>query len=215
MSTEQATKEKVPVSGWIMLALLIIMFSGVFQKVDNPLKALDYNNLNGAFGTIAGSSNNFTGSGGKGAREGFTFTLTLIPGTCFATGLIGVTEGLGGMKAAEKLFTPLLRPVLGIPGICGIAFVASFTSSDIASFSTKQLYDQGLITDDERTIFVAYQYAGSAVISNTINTQAPLLPVSLLAVGPILVIEIFCKVFGANIVRLIVKGKGKSKKEAK
>ena len=213
MSTEQATKEKVPVSGWIVLALLIILFSGVFQNNEGPLKAFDFNNLNGKFGTIAESKNNFTGSGGKGAREGFTFTLTLIPGTCFACGLIEVTEGMGGMKAAEALFTPLLRPVLGIPGICGIAFVASFTSSDIASFSTKQLYEQGLITDDERTIFVAYQYAGSAVISNTINTQAPLLPISLLAFGPILLIELFCKIMGANIVRLITKAN--SKKGAK
>lgn len=68
MSTEQATKEKVPVSGWIVLALLIVLFSGVFQKNEGPLKAFDFNNLNGKFGTIAESKNNFTGSGGKGAR---------------------------------------------------------------------------------------------------------------------------------------------------
>ncbi len=51
---------------------------------------------------------------------------------------------------------------------------------------TKQLYEEGKITDDERSIFVAYQYAGSAVILNTINTQAPLLPFVLCpsALGP-------------------------------
>ena len=65
------------------------------------------------------------------------------------------------------------------------------------------------MTDDERTIFVAYQYAGSAVILNTINTQAPLLPIALIAVGPIILIEIFCKLLGANMIRLYIKMKNK------
>ncbi|NJB08537.1 hypothetical protein GSQ22_22785, partial [Clostridioides difficile] len=97
---------------------------------------------------------------------GFLFALTLIPTVCFAVGLIDVVESMGGMKAASKIFNPLLRPLLGIPGIAGIAFVSSFTSSDVASIMTKELFESGEITDDERTIFVAYQYAGSAVILN-------------------------------------------------
>ena len=116
------------------------------------------------------------------------------------------------MKAASKIFNPLLRPLLGIPGIAGIAFVSSFTSSDVASIMTKELFESGEITDDERTIFVAYQYAGSAVILNTINTQAPLLPIALLALGPIILIEIFCKILGANLVRLIIGVRNKKNK---
>lgn len=119
---------------------------------------------------------------------------------------------MGGMKAASKIFNPLLRPLLGIPGIAGIAFVSSFTSSDVASIMTKELFESGEITDDERTIFVAYQYAGSAVILNTINTQAPLLPIALLALGPIILIEIFCKILGANLVRLIIGVRNKKNK---
>ncbi len=130
---------------------------------------------------------------------------------CLAVGLIDVVESMGAMDAAAKLFNPLLRPLLGIPGIAGISFVASFTSSDIASFMTKELVETGHMTDDERTIYVAYQYAGSAVVLNTINTQAPLLSISLLAIGPIILIEIVCKILGANLVRLII-GIG-SKKE--
>lgn len=38
-----------------------------------------------------------------------------------AMGLIEVVEHYGGLKAAQKLMTPILRPILGIPGICGIA----------------------------------------------------------------------------------------------
>lgn len=69
---------------------------------------------------------------------------------------------------------------------------------------TKELVDNGHMTDDKRTVFVACQYAGLAVILNTIGTQAPLLPIVVMAVGPIIVILWLCKVFGANLVRLII-----------
>ena len=36
-----------------------------------------------------------------------------------------------------------------------------------SAFMTKNLYEEGMMNDDERTIFAAYQYAGSAVINNT------------------------------------------------
>ena len=208
--SEKVVEEKVTWRGWISLFTLIILFSGIFQKAGTPWAALDFSNLCGKFGAIA-EGVNFQGKGGLGAREGFLFTLTLIPTVCLAVGLIDVVEHMGAMKAAARLFNPLLRPLLGIPGVTGIAFVSSFTSSDIGAVMTKQLYEDGLITDDERTVFVAYQYAGSAVILNTINTQAPLLPFALLALGPIIVIEVFCKVLGANVVRLILKLGNKKK----
>ncbi len=199
---------KVRWTGWLFLAILIIMFSGIFQHAQGPLRALDLSNLIGKFGTI-GEGGNFTGKGGTGARDGFLFTLSLIPTVCLAVGLIDLVEYMDGMKAAAKLFNPILRPLLGIPGIAGLAFVSSFTSSDIAAFMTKELVDNKYMTDDERTVFVAYQYAGSAVIINTIGTQAPLLPIVLMAVGPIIVLLWICKVFGANLVRLIIKSKNK------
>lgn len=208
------TPEKVSWKGWISLFVLIILFSGIFQKFEGPLAAFDFGNLCGKFGAIA-EGINFQGKGGTGAREGFIFALTLIPTVCLAVGIISVVEEMGAMKAAAKVFNPLLRPMLGIPGICGIAFVSSFTSSDVGSFMTKQLFEDGLITDDERSIFVAYQYAGSAVILNTINTQAPLLPFSLLALGPLIVILFICKIFGANMLRLYLTIQRKRKGAAK
>ena len=190
--------------GWASLFVLIILFSGIFQGSEGPLAALDFSNLGGSFGTITDGIN-FQGKGGTGAKDGFLFALTLIPTVCLAVGFIDVVESLGAMKAAVKLFNPLLRPVMGIPGTAGIAFVSSFTSSDIAAFMTKQLHLNNQITEDERTIFVSYQYAGSAVVLNTISTQAPLLPIALMALGPILVILIFCKLLGANIIRILIQ----------
>ncbi len=201
-------EEKITWKGWLSLILLIILFSGIFQSSEGPLAALDFSNLSGSFGIIA-DGNNFVGKGGFGGKEGFLIALTLIPNICLAVGLIDVAEHFGAMDAATKVFNPILKPLLGISGETGIAFVSSFTSSDIGAVMTKQLFDEGKITDEERTIFVAYQYAGSAVVLNTINTQAPLLPLSLLALGPIILIEFICKVFGANLVRLYLRVKRK------
>lgn len=196
--------DKITWKGYLSLFVLIILFSGIFQKSDSFLKAFDFSNLSGTFGGIY-EGISFIGKGGTGAKEGFLFALTLIPTVCLAVGLIDVVESMGAMKAAAKLFNPILRPLLGIPGSTGIAFVSSFTSSDVAAFMTKELYERKDITEEERAIFVSYQYAGSAVILNTINTQAPLLAIVPIALGPILIIEIFCKILGANVLRLWIK----------
>ncbi|MBV7271439.1 hypothetical protein I6U48_00700 [Clostridium sp. PL3] len=195
--------KKVTLKGWISLAVLIIVFSGVFKDFNGPLKALDFENLCGNFGLIAGKMN-FRGQNGTGIREGFLFALTLIPSVMFAMGLINVAEATGAFKAAEKLFTPLLRPILGVPGSAGLAFVSSFTSSDVCAVLTKELAEEKLITDNERTIFVSFQYAASAVIMNTITCGAPLIPISKLSIGIILAIQIIVKIFGANIVRFVL-----------
>ncbi len=55
-------------------------------------------------------------------------------------------------------------------------FVSSFNGSDVAAIMTRDLYEAGDITDDQRTIFVSYQYAASACITNnTINCGAPII----------------------------------------
>ena len=201
---EAPPEQRVTWKGWIALIILILLFSGIFQNSAGPLAALDFTNLTGSFGAIADGLT-FQGKGGSGAKDGFLFALTLIPTVCLAVGMIDVVESLGAMGAAAKLFNPLLRPLLGIPGTAGIAFVSSFTSSDVAAFMTKQLYLDNNLSDGERTIFAAYQYAGSAVILNTISTQAPLLPIALVAMGPILIILIVCKLLGANLIRILLR----------
>lgn len=204
MSNKDSKELKVTWKGYVSLAVLVILFSGIFSSSDNFLAAFDFSKLSGSFGEVV-EGVTFTGKGGSGAKDGFLTALTLIPSVCFALGLINIVEYLGGMEAAAKIFNPLLKPILGIPGITGIAFVSSFTSSDVASVMTRDLYDEGLITDDERTIFVSYQYAASAVILNTINLMSPLLAIAPLAIGPIILVQFFCKLVGANIVRIYLK----------
>ena len=93
-----------------------------------------------------------------------------------------------------------------------LEYVASFTSSDIAALMTRQLAEDGDITEDERTIFIAYQYPATAVIGNTISTQAALLPYIVVSTGMVIVVLWLCKTIGANIVRLLIMFGGKKER---
>lgn len=205
MEDGEEKKERVTWKGWLSLAFLIVSFSGLCAGQDNFLKAFDLNTLIGQFGHAEGARVSLQGTGGAGAREGFVVALTLIPTIMIAQGLIEVCENMGALHAAEKLFHPLLHPLMGLPGVTGLAFVSSFTSSDVGAFMTKEMYDSGMINDDERTIFAAYQYAGSGVVSNTIATGAPLVPVSVLPVGAVIGMIFIVKILGANIIRVYLK----------
>ena len=202
---QKENEYKVTWKGWVSLAFLTISFSGLVAHQDNFLKAFDLMNLMGQFGHADGAKIAMQGTGGFGAREGFAFALTMVPVTMLAQGLIETCEYLGALKAAGKLFQPFLRFLLGIPGVAGLAFISSFTSSDIGAFMTKNLFEEGMMNDDERTIFAAYQYAGSAVINNTIASGAALLPISILPVGVVIVLIIIVKFIGANFVRFYLK----------
>lgn len=201
--------EKIGIGSWIALIFLILILSGAFRTAEGPIKVLDFTNLCGNFGKIGDTGANLIGSGGTGAKDGFMAGLNLIPAVMFFCGLLNVFEQLGAFAASDLVFRPLLYPLMGIPGKCGIAFISSFTGSDVAAVMTKELYDSGDITDDQRTIFVAYQYAGSACINNTITGGAPLVAICPVALGPCILIMFFCKLIGANIVRLVLNFKSK------
>ncbi len=204
MSEKTKEEYKVTWKGWLSLTILVISLSGVFGKAEAPWRALDFMVLTGNFGEVA-KGIIFTGKGGAGAREGFMFALTLIPTIMFALGAIQVAESLGALRAAEIIFRPILRPVMGIPGASGLAFVSSFTSSDVGAVMTKGLVEDKMMTEEERAIFVAYQYAGSAPIANTFGTGGPLLPITVLPVGIIILLIFIVKIIGANLVRAYIK----------
>mgnify|MGYP000148193831 CR=1 FL=1 len=138
-------KEKIGIGAWLALIVLILVLSGAFRTAEGPIKVLDFTNLAGSFGQIGDTGANLIGKGGTGAKDGFMAGFNLIPAVMFFCGLLGVFEQLGAFKASDILFRPLLRPLLGIPGKCGIAFISSFTGSDVAAVMTRELYEDGEI----------------------------------------------------------------------
>ena len=108
MDKVKETLNKVPLSGYIVLVIAIAIFSGLFANAGHGLNIFDFDTLNGKFGTMKSAKATFSGQGGSGARDGFLFAFGLAPGVMLAMGLIEVVEHYGGLKAAQKLMTPIL-----------------------------------------------------------------------------------------------------------
>lgn len=219
MSKPQEQK-KVGITAYLALIFAIIFFSGVFAKTAGWLGIFDFTVLNGSFGKIIGEGGKafeFRGAGGFGAKDGFLFGFNLVPTVMFALAIVGVVEHLGALDAARQLLTPLLRPVLGIPGSAGLALIASLQSTDAGAGMTKLLYDEGEITDDERSIFCAFQFSAGGTITNYFATGAALFAlanadgstaVAVPLIIPLVIVFVF-KVFGANLMRFYLKAGNK------
>jgi nucleoside recognition membrane protein YjiH len=119
-----------------------------------------------------------------------------------ALGVVEVVDHLGGLKAAQKLLTPILRPLLGIPGIAGLAMVTSFQSTDAGAGMTKMLRETNCITENEKTVFCAFQFSAGGTLTNYLATGAALF--SFLTVPMIIPLAVCFafKFFGANLVRI-------------
>jgi len=200
-------------TAYIALVFIIVFFSGLFADATGPLKALDFNNILGEFGSLgtleegAGSlASNFRGTGGTGVRDGFLFALTLVPAVMFSLGIVKVVEYLDGLRAAEKLLSPLLKPLLGLPGAAAIALIASLQSADAGSSITKQLSDNGTLSENQKTTFCAFQFSAGAPLTNFLGSGAALFP--FLGTTPILVpliVILIFKFIGANLMRFYLK----------
>lgn len=201
-------EEEIKWYSYVALIVAIIFFSGIFAGSKEWYSVFDFTVLNGNFGKIVsegGKALTFRGAGGSGCQDGFAFALSLLPAVIFALGVVNVVEGLGGLKAAQKLMTPLLKPLLGLPGACGLGMIASFQSTDAGAGMIKAMYNEGLIDEDERTIFAMFQLSGDGTITNFFSSGAALFSI---LVAPIIVpfalIFVF-KIFGANLMRLYIK----------
>lgn len=194
---------KVPKWGYIALIFALLFFSGMFHGTKGWLSALDFNTLNGTYGTMKDAAKaTFTGMGGTGARDGFLFAIGLIPACMLALGVVEVVDHLGGLKAAQKLLTPLLRPLIGIPGISGLALISSLQSTDAGAGMTKSLRDANLITEKEKTVFAAFQFSAGGTITNYLSTGAALFSFITVPILLPLIVIFVMKIFGANVMRL-------------
>ncbi|CAH8242469.1 Gate family protein YjiH [Vibrio aestuarianus] len=219
---------KVGIGSYVALAFAVVFFSGLMQS-NEWYGVLDFTTLNGSFGQVAYSvsetadgvqaaTTSLRGNGGSGARDGFIFALTLIPTVMFALGMINVLEHYGALDAARKLLTPLLRPLMGIPGNSGLALIASLQSTDAGAAMTRQLKDEKHLTKRETDIFTMFQFTAGAAIVNFFSSGAVLFtltnPDGSLAVpssiGLAVVVIFAFKFVGANLFRIylnITEGK--------
>lgn len=197
---------RVPIMGYIALALAFVFFSGVFHGFQGAVTALDYSTITGKFGTMANPAKaTYRGMGGFGVREGFLFAFGIVPGMMLALGVINVVDHLGGLKAARRLLTPLLRPLMGIPGVASLAMVASFQSTDGGAAMTKALYEEGEITERERTIFVAFQFSAGSPVDNFLSTGSALFAFATVPIMIPFALLFVLKIFGANVMRIYLK----------
>jgi nucleoside recognition membrane protein YjiH len=204
---QEKNQSKVGVGAYIALAVAILFFSGLFMKVEGMkwLSAFDFTTLGGTFGTMKDpAKNTFIGAGGVSAKAGFLFALSLAPTVMLALGCLEVLTHYGAIRAAHKLLTPLLHPLLSLPGKTGLALITDLQSTDAGAALTKELYDEGEITRKELTIMGAWQYSGAGLINNYFAIGSALFSVLKLPIILPLLLMFGLKFAGGMFVRFVL-----------
>lgn len=205
-SSDPTQEWKVGIGAYIALIFAVLFFSGLFMKVDGMawLGALDFTTLAGKFGTMQDAKSTFVGAGGTSAKGGFLFALSLVPTVMLALGVLEIFSHYGAIRAAHKLLTPLLRPLLGIPGLTGLAMITDLQSTDAGAALTKELADNKQITQKELVIMSAWQYSGAGMINNYFAIGSALFSsLTVPVLVPLLLVFIF-KFIGAIGARFVL-----------
>ena len=198
---------KVSIGAYIALFVAILFFSGLFMKVDGVkwLSAFDFTTLGGTFGTMKEpAKSTFLGAGGVSAKAGFLFALSLVPTVMLALGFLEIFTHYGAIRAAHKLLTPLLRPLLGLPGLTGLALITDLQSTDAGAALTKELYDEKQITKKELVVMSAWQYSGAGLINNYFAIGSALFAFLTAPVIVPLLLMFVLKFVGAIFVRFVL-----------
>lgn len=201
--------QKVGVGGYIALVFALLFFSGLLSDVGNWVSAFDFSTLTGSFGKMTSETATFRGNGGSGAQDGFLFSLTLLPAIILALGVINVLDKLGALRAAQKLLTPVMRPLMGVPGLSAFAIVTGLQSTDAAAMIIKDARESGMFNEKERLINTVWQFSACGIMVNYFGSGAALFEtITVPIIVPLLVI-IVMKFVGANIVRIFLNIKCK------
>ena len=112
--------------------------------------------------------------------------------------------GYGAIRAAHKLLTPLLRPLLGIPGYTGLALITDLQSTDAGAALTKELYDSDKINRKDLVIMGAWQYSGAGLINNYFSIGSALFASLTIPIIIPLLLMFVLKFVGAAITRLVL-----------
>ena len=208
------TKFKVTKTGYVALCLGVLFFSGLFTGLDSFLGIFDFTNVIGRFGrlgyisdeisTYVSLANDFRGTGGVGARDGFMLAVTFIPAALLALGTVSMIEHFGGLVAAAKLMSPILKPLSGIPGTAALALIGSLYQADVGGMMTADLFNRKLINDRERLIFVQMQCTAGGTMTNYMGTAVVMFPylteLGMPVVLPLMLLFGF-KLISANVMR--------------
>jgi nucleoside recognition membrane protein YjiH len=194
------------VAGYVTLIAAFIILSGMLGSFSGWPRAFDFISMSGHFGTIpAGGQSTFIGSGGNGARQGFMFGLTLIPGVMLGLGIMSIVEQTGGLRVAKRFLAPLMRPLFGMPGCAALAMIASMQSTDAGAVLTKVFFEHKEVNERERLIFTQYELSGSAAIANYLIIGPAVFATLIVPIGVPLLIIIVMKMIGANVTRAILR----------
>lgn len=211
MSDEHAVVNPVQTAatkgGYVALIFAILFFSGLFYKVDGLswLGAFDFTTLGGSFGTMKDpASNTFLGAGGLSAKAGFLFALSLTPTVMLALGVLEIFTHYGAIRAAHRLLTPLLKPLMGLPGRCGLALITDLQSTDAGAALTKEMADQKQIGKKDLVVMSAWQYSGAGLINNYFAIGSALFASMTLPIIIPLLLMFVLKFVGAAITRAVL-----------
>ena len=233
MKSSAPEENKVGPGAYFALAFAAVFFSGLLGGKE-WYGVFDFTTLNGAFGkvvskaslegeTLKTATSAFRGTGGHGAMDGFLFALGLIPAVMFALGMINVLEHYGALNAARRLLTPLLRPLLGLPGSAGLALIGSLQSTDVGASLTRNLADEGQLTEREKDVFAMFQFSAGATITNFFSSGAILFTLVAVdgtaavptSIGMCILVMFIMKIVGANMLRLVINTRRKAPISAK
>lgn len=213
----QVGEEKIGFTAYFSLIFAILFFSGIFGELSKAgngqwvwLGAFDFTTLSGTFGKLGMLADgggklagNFRGLGGVGSRDAFLYAVTLAPAVIFALGVVKIIEDLGALKAAQKLITPVLRFIMGVPGSCAVALVTSLQSTDAGASMIKNLSDSEQIDEREKLIMTAFQYTGAGTIVNYFSIGAAVMPLLDIPIYLPLCVIFACKFISGNLMRII------------
>lgn len=200
-------KEKIGIAGYIWLLVAILFFSGAFREAPGVWKLLDLSTYTGTFGTvIEGATAGFVGKGGTGMNNMFANILTIAPGIMFCVGLLEVVERYGGMKAAERLLSPIMKFLMGVPGEASLVMIANLQSSDTSVAMIKAMRDNGNIDDKGQKILLAYCMPGPALIGMMITYGVIVYPYMSCSSGIVILVVILMKIVVSEIMRFFFAG---------
>lgn len=226
-------EKKIGIGAYIALAFAIVFFSGTLYSTQ-WWGVFDFTTLSGGWGKLVKTvaidetgalkttMGNLRGAGGSGAIDGFIFAFTLVPTVMFSIAMVTVFEFYGALDAARVLLTPILKPLMGIPGTTALAMVSSMQSTDGGAALTRQLRETGALTDKEAYIFAAFQLTADAPIGNFLSSGAVLFtlmgadgkPVVPITIGLGLGIILLGKVLAAELMRVFLIRMDSKKKAA-